>query len=99
MDLSLKCKKCNKPLELHDMRALPDRKGYICRSCQESVEEKILKAQKAKQKDPKIDIVKGFFEKRSFMCRNCKYRFSRNADNIIKNCPYCGKSNLEERFD
>lgn len=79
------------------MRALPDGKGFICKSCLSSTENKITNLHK--DKSPKIDIEKEFFDRRRFVCRACKYKFSKPAGTSVKACPYCGKSNLEEKFD
>lgn len=36
LDLSNTCKKCGKKIDFGDMRALPDGKGFVCKSCLEN---------------------------------------------------------------
>ncbi|MGE0793107.1 MAG: hypothetical protein AB7V77_02940 [Candidatus Woesearchaeota archaeon] len=97
MDLSTKCSKCGKAMALGEIRAMPEGKGFICRSCLEGVGASPT-THLNKPKDDKISA-KTFFEKREYECTKCKYKFSRNADHFVEKCPYCGSTEIREKID
>jgi len=100
LDLSVKCAKCGKRMEGSEMRALPESKGFVCRSCYGSTDGlRNVDSPHMNSAPHKMIDEKPFFEKREFICDKCKYKFSRNADAIVVKCPYCGSERVHERIE
>jgi len=96
MDLKPRCKKCNKPIDIDNMRALPNQEGFECKDCNASNKNKLNQ-----KKETIIPFAseKNFFMKRELVCKSCNYRFSRKADEVVRKCPYCGRETVVDFID
>lgn len=104
-DLSYRCVKCDTKMNASEIRALPNGKGFICRKCHaaNSGTKMPLKGTNSKlSSQPKISPITSkeeFFQKREYICNHCSYTFSRNAEQHVKKCPYCGEYAVEEKIN
>lgn len=96
IDLMPKCRKCNKTLDVSNMRALPEGRGFECRDCNLNNNQT-----KIKSNDKIIPFAseKNFFMKRQLRCESCNYKFSVNADKYVKKCPYCGRNSVVDLIE
>lgn len=115
IDLTPRCAKCGKKLELSSMKALPDGKGFVCNSCFEqgkapsspfSVNKENLRTipkENNISKEPKETdfVAKGddIFDKKEYVCNSCGYKFKKGSNFQVNICPYCGKRDISQKVE
>lgn len=108
-DLTPRCAKCGDELNVNDMRALPDGKGFVCTNCFEhgdartspfSVNKNKLREIEPKEEDDVIGRMdEDIFNHKEYVCNSCNYTFKRKSDDTNIICPYCGKRNVQQKVD
>ncbi len=107
MDLQTTCAKCGSELSLDNMRALPDGKGFVCKSCYDVNSPRLTKSgfadvspleQPLRESSPPslssektLGSADSFFDLQEYVCHECGYSFKKNPEFVVKICPYCGK--------
>jgi hypothetical protein len=89
MDLRPNCIKCKCALDMANIRALPDGKGFICKSCLGVTNGKYEDSHESKGETE-------LFSKKKYLCEDCGYTFERSATFIVKNCPMCATQRVYE---
>lgn len=104
MDLRRRCAKCGDLLNLDNMRALPGGTKFVCKACEEQKTPDFLGrrdlrkpiVQKTDTRIPKENVE---FEKKEYICLDCKYQFKRNPEFLVSKCPMCGKSRVQQKIE
>lgn len=85
-NITVTCKNCETKVPLGKTRPSKFGPHVICLNCYKELyglkDEKIIQ-----QADP---------NRTNYACTYCGYKFSRNKDICVDNCPYCGKSTLAQ---
>lgn len=113
IDLRPTCNKCGKVMDLTDIRATGDGK-FSCKNCFEKKTPSFnpLRPQENKEefKHPKIKPVDhqsvepiasedAFFMQKEWECLSCGYKFKRNPTSQVRQCPFCGKTDVRQRIE
>lgn len=114
IDLTPRCVKCGRELDVTQMRALPDNKGFVCKSCYEqgsapsspfTVNKDRLRpipnepTTSRKRDDDYVARGDDIFNQKEYVCNSCGYQFKKSSDFVVKVCPYCGKRDVGQKIE
>lgn len=104
IDLSPRCAKCGAHIDINNMKALPEGKGFVCANCFErgtngaDFKPTLREAPTPTlTQEPKVQ--EPIFEEKDYVCDECGYTFKKTAEFTVKLCPYCGKQAIHQKVE